>query len=342
VAGFDPARPGWFYPAADSGNNSINGYDYLGNSWFSKYIIKPIQKLLGKVNTAVAKSGVNVDGVGVQTSIPITPANPNGQTPRTGPDPFGGTVTGTGGTPGVIVVGTGSAPQSPGGTTNTQPSGGNPNVFTVPNVTTPSTPSAPSLPALPTSSVGDFRDLIAITLDQMDSVSGGRYHFNSNNAVNQLLGTALIESGGLQFRDQLGGGPGSGIYQIEEATYNDIMNRYIPSNQPGMMDMLRHLFTPAGGDLSYGQVRNDDGFATAIARIKYWMRSGDIPSSVADQAAYWRSRYNGNSPNGLTPADYIRIWNQNTGGQYDPPPPPPPPSNPVNPVGGGRGNVQEN
>jgi hypothetical protein len=45
----------------------------------------------------------------------------------------------------------------------------------------------------------------------MDSVSGGRYHFNSNNAVNQLLGTALIESGGLQFRDQLGGGPGSGI-----------------------------------------------------------------------------------------------------------------------------------
>jgi RHS repeat-associated protein len=106
-------------------NNSINGYDYLGNSWFSKYIIEPIQRLLGKVDNVIAKNHINVDGsVGGSYWIPITPANPNGQLPgTTGQNPFtltsgtnsSGTGTTTGGT--VIVVSPGSNPR--GSTTST-------------------------------------------------------------------------------------------------------------------------------------------------------------------------------------------------------------------------------
>ncbi|MDI1319846.1 MAG: DUF1990 family protein, partial [bacterium] len=100
-------------------NNAVNGWDYLGQSWFSKYIIKPIQKLLGKVDNTLAKNNINVaGGVGVSYSVPIGPASPS--SPNNGviyDATHGGSATGNSSqTPGVVVVNGGSSTPAPSGT----------------------------------------------------------------------------------------------------------------------------------------------------------------------------------------------------------------------------------
>lgn len=159
----------------------------------------------------------------------------------------------------------------------------------------------------------EARNTIATTLKHMDEMTGGRYNFYSQEAVDLLLGTALQESGGFQWRDQLSGGPARGIFQMEPDTYNDIW-RYMTDVRPEFGDMMRNLFTPAGGELSFGQIRNDDTYAAAMARIKYWgFGRGPIPTDLGGQARYWKQFYNTPAGRG-TFGEYIENWNRYGGG----------------------------
>jgi RHS repeat-associated protein len=85
------------------GNNGINHWDYLGQSFFSSFFrsigrainsaMRGLRRFLGKIDAVIAKNNINVgSGDYITTSIPITPANPSGRPPRNGPDPFGGTI----------------------------------------------------------------------------------------------------------------------------------------------------------------------------------------------------------------------------------------------------------
>ena len=48
-------------------------------------------------------------------------------------------------------------------------------------------------------------------------------------------------------------------------------------------------------------------YATAIARIKYWMRPEPLPETVEQHAIYWKTHYNSGSGAG-TPQEYVNSY----------------------------------
>ncbi len=117
-----------------------------------------------------------------------------------------------------------------------------------------------------------------------------------------LMLTALQESG-LVYLAQLGGGPAVSPFQIEPATAQDILGRYLLQRQD-----LRQRFTDAteplgaepvnwhmvGSDSLRRRLQLDLGFACAVARLKYWMVEELLPDAPdgPGMADYWKRYYN--------------------------------------------------
>ena len=128
----------------------------------------------------------------------------------------------------------------------------------------------------------------------------------SQNAEYLLMGTAAIESDFINFV-QIGGGPARGMFQMEQVTYLDIVNRYLAL--PGNKTFRDTAFAMAlTNPPSFLELSGNHLFSAALARIKYRMISASIPSTLTDQAQYWWTHYNGQSPNGLKPGDYLSRW----------------------------------
>ncbi|HQT63168.1 MAG: hypothetical protein B7Z75_11890 [Acidocella sp. 20-57-95] len=128
----------------------------------------------------------------------------------------------------------------------------------------------------------------------------------SLNAERLLMGTAAIESNFVNFV-QFSGGPARGLFQMEQITYSDIVDRYLSiSTQHALRNAAFSMALaspPTFIELSVNHL-----FAAALARIKYAMIPVPIPGTLAGHAAYWSKYYNGQSPNGLSPDDYLSRW----------------------------------
>lgn len=139
----------------------------------------------------------------------------------------------------------------------------------------------------------------------------------TDNSVKQVLRTVAVESEGGYHLVQVGANSSigaKGIAQIESITHISIWNhflRYNPKTAKIVRDMAsQHLFVDIfdGGELSYGFRKgtvvlenNDDldnelianlRYNIAICRLVYMIAPGPIPSSVEDQARYWKANYN--------------------------------------------------
>jgi hypothetical protein len=137
-------------------------------------------------------------------------------------------------------------------------------------------------------------------------------------AENLVMGTAMQESRCGQYLAQLGG-PALGIYQVEPATADDIIFRYLRKHP----DLLRQF--EAGFRIVDKRPINWPGvtldqvcqelitnlsFSTAVARIRYWMVPDPLPEpeDIAGLAAYWKAHYN--TPLGRgTEAEFIKNYN---------------------------------
>ncbi len=130
----------------------------------------------------------------------------------------------------------------------------------------------------------------------------------SLEAEKLLLGTAAIESQ-FVFVTQMGGGPARGLFQMEVATFDDLMNRFLAAKPHRD---LRTLVLACATEDNPGadHMKVNHAFAAAMARVKYYTIHKKIPSSVTDQAQYWSVYYNGVSPHGLRPADYLDRWSK--------------------------------
>lgn len=119
---------------------------------------------------------------------------------------------------------------------------------------------------------------------------------HSQAAEDLLLGTALTESN-LEWLTQHGDGPALGVYQIEPATFKDIWNRYLIA-RPDLNSKVEQFAGAAPDHLT--QLQTNLAFATAIARIKYWMDPAPLPSPHdMNHASYvyalgevWKKCYN--------------------------------------------------
>jgi len=114
--------------------------------------------------------------------------------------------------------------------------------------------------------------------------------WNSNRAERLVLGTAITESR-LRYIKQLGSGPALGIYQMEPATFRDIIENFLiyrPEYQliKGLRDQRS---TTMEEELIYNLA-----YATAMTRAHYRRQSDPLPQphDAWGMASYWKKHYN--------------------------------------------------
>lgn len=143
--------------------------------------------------------------------------------------------------------------------------------------------------------VTDFRDLII--RPTLDELAKAEPRINSDAAVALLLGTALCESELKFLRQRVDGGFGRAVslYQIEPATHKDV-KRYLNERKPNLARRVFGLSTVIDPDDF--ELATNFRYATAIARIKFWMDPQPLPSA--------------DNIRGLA-GEYKRIWNTELG-----------------------------
>lgn len=124
----------------------------------------------------------------------------------------------------------------------------------------------------------------------------------SKEAEEIVLGTAVHESGGLQYIKQVGGGPALGFPQMEPRTYLDLWSNFIVYRRDLCDDMEQHFGKDAR--VSPHLLLTNLELGVAMCRIHYLRSPGNIPQDIPGQAAYWKKYYN--TPKGKgTVQEYI-------------------------------------
>jgi len=132
-----------------------------------------------------------------------------------------------------------------------------------------------------------LKRLIETVLDEATQVSGKP--LNSISAINLLMGTAAQESKMGRYLYQLGKGPARGIFQIEPATEEDILNRFVMHSH-SMQEVMEHL----GICNSEFNLAGNLNYQIIIARLKYWSIPEKLPEAddIDGLARYWKKYYN--------------------------------------------------
>lgn len=123
----------------------------------------------------------------------------------------------------------------------------------------------------------------------------------TQTAENQVLNTGAHESGGFVHRVQVGGGPARGLWQMEQATFRDLYDRYLGAHPvlKGKVDSLLWAVgsSPGAGSGSdpWLQIETNDVFAAAMCRIRYWDSAAKLsfdPRDVFESSRCWSQFYN--------------------------------------------------
>jgi hypothetical protein len=117
-----------------------------------------------------------------------------------------------------------------------------------------------------------------------------------------LLGTAAQESG-MGARLAQVGGPARGLWQIEEATHDDLWRNFLPG-RPALANAARARLI--GNMAPWEQITGNLYYACLMARLVYERAPAPLPAAgdLAAQAAYYKAHYN--TPRGAaTAAEYI-------------------------------------
>ncbi len=130
----------------------------------------------------------------------------------------------------------------------------------------------------------DLRIMIADVLKRL-----GMY---SETATELLMGTCAVESDFGRSVEQVGGGPGLGVFQMEPNTMNDIWYNYIRYRE-GLRVILSEEFGMKGPDKE--KLKNDIEYSIVMARLKYRRSPEVLPPSDKDirgLAETWKKVYN--------------------------------------------------
>ena len=120
----------------------------------------------------------------------------------------------------------------------------------------------------------------------------------SQAAENLVLGTAAHESGGFVHRVQIGAhglgtGPARGLFQMEQATFRDLYDRYLGAH-PALRRKVDTLWPNDGAD-PWPHIETNDKFAAAMCRVCYWDSAAKIgfdPRDVFEMSRCWSQFYN--------------------------------------------------
>lgn len=126
------------------------------------------------------------------------------------------------------------------------------------------------------------------------------------DAVWLLLGTRAQESAFGKYSRQIGGGPALGTYQMEPATFNDIVNTYLRYRKPLRKKIMKvcdvNYFDPQ-------DLLSNEKLAICFARLKYYRVKEALPSKndISAMAHYWKQYYNSYKGAGK-PSEFISNW----------------------------------
>lgn len=126
----------------------------------------------------------------------------------------------------------------------------------------------------------------------------------SPEAVALVLGTACVESQCGEFLRQYPNGPALGIFQIEPATYEDLMKNYLDF-RPELKAKVMALYCE-GLNIEQNLTCNLM-FQAAVCRLIYLRVSEKIPNNLAGMANYWKKYYNTSKGKG-TPEKFIEAY----------------------------------
>ncbi len=117
----------------------------------------------------------------------------------------------------------------------------------------------------------------------------GHSYWNSENAKDILLATAVVESD-LRARYSQYGGNAVGIFQVEYITFKDFWERAIPKSYPKLYKALQKDYP----NMDFEILQNDDTLCGIFARLVYARAKTSIPyrKDIYDQAAYYKKHYN--------------------------------------------------
>ena len=134
-------------------------------------------------------------------------------------------------------------------------------------------------------------------------------NLHSDNAVNLLMGTAAQESHLGKYRRQLGGGPALGIFQMEPATFDDIVKNYL-RYKPELTTRIERVARVSR--FKAADLENNDLLATCMARVHYLRVREAIPSDLEGWARFWMRYYNTRLGKG-TEQEYIANYKRFVG-----------------------------
>jgi hypothetical protein len=123
-----------------------------------------------------------------------------------------------------------------------------------------------------------------------------------------LLGTAIQESL-LIHRQQLGGGPALGLFQMETATHDDCWENYLDFRD-NLASKVK-LTLGAGQKPAADTMKLNDRYAAAMCRVRYLRAPGALPAAndINAMANYWKQNYN--TPQGKgSPEEFLSKWPQ--------------------------------
>jgi hypothetical protein len=128
-------------------------------------------------------------------------------------------------------------------------------------------------------------------------------------AAEQLvLGTGIQESL-LVHRQQLGGGPARGLFQMEPATHDDCWANFLAFRLE-LAAKVKQSLEP-GQQPTASTLQHNDRYAAAMCRVHYLRVPEPLPAAndIAAMARYWKQHYN--TPQGAgTPEEFREKWPQ--------------------------------
>ncbi len=111
----------------------------------------------------------------------------------------------------------------------------------------------------------------------------------SQDAFDLVMRTGMQESR-FKYLEQLGGGPARGFFQVELDTANDIWYNYLVFKE-SIRDKMKALGLPMG-PWDDPTVMGNIALQVALCRLHYRRFKSPIPSTIEEQAEYWKLLYN--------------------------------------------------
>jgi len=143
-------------------------------------------------------------------------------------------------------------------------------------------------------------------------VGDGLKGFDSDVAVWLVVGTAAVESGFAALDQHTGPGdrswgPAYGLFQMEQATADDIWTTYLDL-RPALAARVRDHMAPVPGRTH--QLATNLSYAALMCRLRYWRMRDCVLPVKADAAAFarlWKRFYNTPAGKG-TEAKFLADW----------------------------------